>query len=353
MSTESLPADALPAACRQPIRAVLVMRIGGQPGPTFLLDPSRETILGRSGDIDIALADRLASRRHAMIRHQDGQWLLEDLESRNGTWLDGRAVHTEPLHDGSVVRIGMTELAFQVLADEPTLGEHSSRCVIRSGPVGQLQGDALRRSQAVDSEDGRRGAMLYQASLRLLASRSSQEVICAMLELVIEHTAASGVGWFRIGAAAAFEPVCVVPPGGQLAAALATPSIRSTIDQLVSREGQAVWLQPNLAAGVNSELACIPLVNGSLPHAAVVAMAPCGRLRDSDFDLLVGLTTLATAAWDGHVGSGRVAAAAEPRSHDARQPSLRRPLREDADNELAGLSTVELDAFRDGIDSLH
>jgi len=70
-----------------------------------------------------------------------------------------------------------------------------------------------------------------------------------------------------------------VPPG---------ESIRSTIDQLVSREGQAVWLQPNLAAGVNSELACIPLVNGSLPHAAVVAMAPCGRLRDSDFDLLVG-----------------------------------------------------------------
>ena len=56
-----------------------------------------------------------------------------------------------------------------------------------------------------------------------------------MLELVIEHTAASGVGWFRIGAAAAFEPVCVVPPGGQLAAALAAPSIRSTIDQLVSR----------------------------------------------------------------------------------------------------------------------
>ncbi len=351
MSTASPPADDTAPACGQPARAVLVMRIGGQPGPTFLLDPSRETILGRSGDIDIALADRLASRRHAMIRHTDGQWLLEDLESRNGTWLDGRAVQAEPLHDGSVVRIGMTELTYQVLADDPTVRERSSRCVIRSGPVGQLQGDALRRSQAVDSEDGRRGAMLYQASLRLLASRSSQEVICAMLELVIEHTAASGVGWFRIGAEAAFEPVCVVPPGGQLASALAAPSIRSTIDQLVSREGHAVWLQPNPAAGVHSELACVPLVSGSSPHAAVVAMAPSGRLRDSDFDLLVGLTTLATAAWDGHSGGGSPATA--PHAHDARQPSIRSPLREDADNELSGLSTVELDAFRDGHDSLH
>lgn len=351
MSTVPPPADETAAANRQSARAVLVMRLGGMSGPTFLLDPSQETVLGRSGEIDIALADRLASRRHAMIRHDDGQWLLEDLESRNGTWLDGRVVQVEPLSDGSVVRIGMTELVFQLQADEPTVRERSSRCVIRSGPVGQLQGDALRRSQSVDSAESRRGAMLYQASLRLLAARSSQQVICAVLELVIEHTAASGVGWFRIGAGASLEPVCVVPPGGQLTSALAAPSIRGTIDQLVSRDGHAVWLQPNPAAGVHAEVACIPLVNDSAPHAAVVAMAPCGRLMDADFDLLVGLTTLATAAWDGHVGGSRGgfgdAASSAPHHHSPCGPHHAA-----ADQDLDGLSTVELDAIREDANSL-
>lgn len=352
MSTASPSADEKAAACQQPTRAALVMRIAGKPGPTFVLDPTRENVLGRSGEIDIALADRLASRRHAVIRLQDGQWLLEDLDSRNGTWLDGRTIRSEPLRDGAVVRIGMTELAFQTLGGEPTARETSTRCVIRSGPVGQLQGDAMRRSQAVDSEDGRRGAMLYQASLRLLASRSSQEVICAMLELVIEHTAASGVGWFRIAENLVLEPVCIVPPGGQLASALAAPVIRGTIDQLVSREGQAVWLQPNPAAGVHSELACIPLLEGSVPHAAVVAMAPSGRLRDSDFDLLVGLATLATAAWDGHTGGSRGQSLADDPTRDARQPIARPVSSSELEQDLAGMSTVELDPLRESVDGM-
>ena len=336
MSTASSPADETTAVCKDSGHAALVMRIAGKPGPVFVLDPAHETVIGRSGEIDISLTDRLASRRHAVIRQHDGQWLVEDLESRNGTWLDNRRIEAEPLVEGSVVRIGMTELIFQLRPQQSGSKEASARCVIRSGPVGQLQGDAMRRAQAVDSDEGRRGAMLYQASLRLLAARSSQEVICGILELVIEHTAASGVGWFRINSEAALEAVCVVPPGGQLASALVAPAIRSTIDQLVSREGQAVWLQPNPAAGVHSELACIPLLDGITPHAAVVAMAPSGRLRDSDFDLLVGLTTLATAAWDGHANSGR----GTPEEELLRPPQAK--MLAGGDQELDALSTIEL-----------
>ncbi len=320
------------------------MRIAGKPGPTFVLDSSRENVLGRSEEIDISLADRLASRRHAVVRQHEGNWVLEDLESRNGTWLDGHSVQREMLSHGGVVRIGMTELVFELLSKESAATETSSRTVIRSGPVGQLQGEAMRRSQAVASEDGRRGALLYQASLRLLAARSSQEVICSMLELVIEHTAASGVGWFRITPESGLEPVCVVPPGGQLASALVAPAIRSTIDQLVSREGHAVWLQPNPAAGVHSGLACIPLLDSGVPHAAVVAMAPTGRLRDSDFDLLVGLATLATAAWDGHTGSARDA---DQLPCTARSPLLQ-STKHASEQDIAGMSTIELSPPGDG-----
>ena len=342
MSTASPAAETPSAPCS---RAALVMRIAGKPGPTFVLDPSRENILGRSGDI--ALADRLASRRHASICHREGQWVLADLESRNGTWLSGRAIRSEPLADGAVVRIGMTELTFQILSSEQPKPDASTRSVIRSGPVGQLQGEAMRRSQAVDSEDGRRGAMLYQASLRLLASRSSQQLICAMLELVIEHTAASSVGWFQLGPDANLKAVCIVPPGGQLASALTAPSIRATIDQLVSRDGHAVWLQPNPAAGVHSEIACIPLLDGERPHAAVVAMTPPGRLRDSDFELLVGLATLAAAAWDGQTGCDRADVLADDPPRSGALSQQKPFLGSDSEADLSGLSTIELTPPRD------
>jgi pSer/pThr/pTyr-binding forkhead associated (FHA) protein len=344
VSTASPSADELVAPAGHATRAAVVMRIAGKPGPTFVLTPHRDNVLGRSGDIDIALADRLASRRHAAIRFDGTHWLVEDLDSRNGTWLDGRSVQTASLLDGSVVRIGMTELAFQILNDVAPPQDASSRSVIRSGPVGQLQGDAIRRSQTVESEESRRGVLLYQASLRLLAARSSQEVICAMLELVIEHTAASCVGWFRISSASALEPVCVVPPGGQLTWALATPVFRSMIETRVSGEGHAVWLRPNPAVGVHSEIVCIPLLDGSTAHAVVVAMAPSGRLQDPDFDLLVGLATLATAAWDGHSGSSR----RQPDGNrHARSSGPAEATRGESDQDLAGMSTVELDPVRE------
>jgi hypothetical protein len=344
VSTASPSADDLVAPAGHANRAAVVMRIAGKPGPTFVLNPHRDNVLGRSGDIDIALADRLASRRHAAIRFDGTHWLVEDLDSRNGTWLDGRSIHTAALLDGSVVRIGMTELAFQILNEVAIPQDASNRSVIRSGPLGQLQGDAIRRSQTVESEDGRRGVLLYQASLRLLAARSSQEVICAMLELVIEHTAASCVGWFRISSASAPEPVCVVPPGGQLTSALATPVFRSMIETRVSGEGHAVWLSPDPAVGVHSEIVCIPLLDGSTAHAVVVAMAPCGRLQDPDFDLLVGLATLATAAWDGHSGSSRGQPVGNGRVTGS-GPAER--ARGESDQDLAGLSTVELDPVVD------
>lgn len=330
------------------------MRIAGKPGPTFVLDATRENVLGRSGAIDIALADRLASRRHATVRLSEDGWVLEDLESRNGTWLDGHPVSRAALRDGSVIRIGMTELAFQLLTQQPVVHDEQAAeaCVIRSGPVGQLQGDVLRRSQAFDTEDGRRGVMLYQASLRLLASRSSQEVICAVLELVIEHTAASGVGWFRMRGETCLEPVCVVPPGGQLASTLTVPLVQGTIARRVVAEGHAVWLKPVEEAGLATELACIPILDGQRPHAAVVAVAPHGRLRESDFDLLVGLATLATAAWGGHAANDEQTHAAtspadsrlasrSPRPEIARLDGVSPP---DHRRDLASLTTIDLEA---------
>ena len=72
------------------------------------------TTLGRSSNRDIYIPDRRASRRHAEI-HWDGETAaLHDLDSTNGTFLDGHRI-TAPrtLRDGDVITIGSATFTFR------------------------------------------------------------------------------------------------------------------------------------------------------------------------------------------------------------------------------------------------
>ncbi len=112
--------------------AAVVLLIAGRPGPAFPLAPGGEHVLGRATGSVVALADRLASRNHAAIRHDPATaaWSIADLGSRNGTWLDGERVSRAELADGSLIRIGTTELIFRL--DAP-VAEPSAATVGRTG----------------------------------------------------------------------------------------------------------------------------------------------------------------------------------------------------------------------------
>jgi DNA-binding NtrC family response regulator len=99
-------------------------------GPTlqgFVVQPSGTT-LGREAVpplVDVALSDPRASRRHAMISAKRGEWVIEDLGSRNGAFVDGAVLApntTRSLADGSVIRIGDTLALFHV---EPASSDNS------------------------------------------------------------------------------------------------------------------------------------------------------------------------------------------------------------------------------------
>lgn len=308
--------------------ASLTLRIAGRPGPTFALDPAREHTLGRAQNATIVLADRLASRTHATVRHERGEWLLRDLDSRNGTWVDGTQVSSVPLVDGAVIRIGTSELLFRLAvpgAARPPAGPQGN--FVRCGPVAELEGSVLRRSSIGSTDDARRPLLLYQASIRLLSSRSVREVIGTTLELAVEHSGATAVGWFSVLGDERLDPVCVVPPGTGLARMLGDATSR-----LVAREGNAVWVAPSEQPGGGAEtgsveIACVPIVEHDRVRAAIVASAPKGALRSADFDFLVALGSLASAACAGHARGG---AAGGPAAND--QPA-----------DLASQQTVDLD----------
>ena len=69
-------------------------------------------VIGRLKQCDICLADANASRRHAQLVREGGEWHVEDLESTNGTRLNGRAVTRAKLQEGDVIEIGMTRLTY-------------------------------------------------------------------------------------------------------------------------------------------------------------------------------------------------------------------------------------------------
>ncbi len=65
-----------------------------------------DLVIGRSG-ADLDVDDRGVSRRHARIsRGTDGAWILTDLGSTNGTFLNGVRVRAARLQDGDEIRVG-------------------------------------------------------------------------------------------------------------------------------------------------------------------------------------------------------------------------------------------------------
>lgn len=88
----------------------LVVTQGPLQGTTFGLSEAPITI-GRANDSTIVVTDDYASSRHARIFTQDGQWIVEDLGSTNGTYLGRtRVTGTAPVPLGVPIRIGKTVL---------------------------------------------------------------------------------------------------------------------------------------------------------------------------------------------------------------------------------------------------
>jgi len=86
----------------------LVIVRGGPPGARF--DLREDAIIGRV-DAGILLDDDEVSRYHAIVRVGDDGADITDLGSTNGTFVDGRRLTGRaPLVDGSVIRVGQTEL---------------------------------------------------------------------------------------------------------------------------------------------------------------------------------------------------------------------------------------------------
>jgi diguanylate cyclase (GGDEF)-like protein len=106
-STETLctPPPAPPPASLRDACLVHIYPTGPGMGQRYPLDVA-ELVIGRDGDCDIHIDDHAVSRRHARIETSSAGHVAIDLESTNGTFVNGTAVTRRSLEDGDYLRVG-------------------------------------------------------------------------------------------------------------------------------------------------------------------------------------------------------------------------------------------------------
>ncbi len=81
--------------------------------PVLSLRVEDALTLGRSPDNDLQINDPKVSRYHCVIERKDARYVLKDLNSSNGTFLNAKRISEEPLRDGDEIQIGATVLLFE------------------------------------------------------------------------------------------------------------------------------------------------------------------------------------------------------------------------------------------------
>ena len=101
----------------------LIVERGQERGLTYALDPSVPAVCGREPSNPVVISDPAASRRHFQINFRQGRWYVEDLGSRNGTYLnEDQLIGDAPLEFGARIQVGETVFSF-LEEDQNTKGQ--------------------------------------------------------------------------------------------------------------------------------------------------------------------------------------------------------------------------------------
>jgi pSer/pThr/pTyr-binding forkhead associated (FHA) protein len=297
--------------------ATLVLHPPNRPSRFVLLADGEEVVVGRDHDVDLILDDPRVSKRHARLRgaHPGAAWRLEDLQSKNGTAVNGERIDSAALADGDWVSFGGLIAQFATVSAEA---------------ASHLQQDRVRRLQTC--LDLRR---------RLAAAPDRGDLLLGYLRGAIELTGTERGFIVIVGAGGTLD---VVALAGYSDGGAARPAFEGSVGAVeqVLRTGDAVVLsdvQRDSTIGRRrsvvdqglSALACVPLGRDDPPQGVLYVD---GRLRAEglttlDVDILEALAEQAGLALAGLRVEARIRELLRPSdgSQDAPAAALRDALR--------------------------
>jgi Nif-specific regulatory protein len=291
------------------VDARLVAIAGPLKGSTFAL-AGEEVAIGRDLACRIAIGDGSVSRRHSrVLPDADGRWVVSDLGSRNGTFVNGVPVTDRALRHGDQIGIGtslfvfLSEAAGRERPDVWTEVEVTLGSTVRLRREDALYLDAARLAEALRATAEAAGLDLMLEAVRTLHRARSVEKACrALLGLVARALPAQRAAVLLAG-----------EDGGELERLFGEDRSgrpvrvsRSVVEE-VRREGSAILSNDVRASSASSEslmeagvqaLAAAPLGTGERLIGVVYADTtdPGTRFEERHLHLLVGLADVAALA---------------------------------------------------------
>ena len=100
------------------VRLVCVDAVGSE---CELFLKSFPASIGRGSEADLTINDSWASRRHCLLTSEHGTLMVRDLDSRNGTRVNGVLIDQSPLHSGDELTVGISTFLVSVASSESSI----------------------------------------------------------------------------------------------------------------------------------------------------------------------------------------------------------------------------------------
>ncbi len=269
-----------------------------------------EVVIGRSKSADLTVADRYLSRRHARFVHTADGWLVEDLGSRNGTFVNGRRIDAPtPVAAGDVVSVSASILR---LLDRPPEGSPAVPHTGQSGSLLRRASDLVDSTSRLPDPDrptdpeqmrrhAERLAILNDVHRTLATSITRDDLLDTILDRVFNHLRPEQAAIFLKGRDGSLERVA-----GRTTAAQDDFVVSQKLTAEVVERGMAALVhdlevdrrfadaESLIAAGIRSLLAA-PLADptGTLGMIVLGSSARVRVFNEDDMELLSSLASVA------------------------------------------------------------
>jgi transcriptional regulator with GAF, ATPase, and Fis domain len=159
----------------------------------FLTEP--EVRIGRDPSNSLAISDLSLSRRHCILARENDRYTLRDLNSRNGTFVNGRVVSEKQLNHGDQISVGESVLVFLLKEDSEDAAVHGvesddrltqATAQIRPQDVLYLQPERVLRELPAASRLGRNLNALLKISSVVHSISDLDQLQAQILELIFE-----------------------------------------------------------------------------------------------------------------------------------------------------------------------
>ena len=280
--------------------------------------PAGEVTLGREPMNAVPVIDPSVSRRHCQLQHSDGRFQIKDLDSRNGTVVNGVAVKEHWLRHGDEIAIG--DSIFLFLEEEEDSATHFSRVefddsrptaetkLIHPRDVVYLQPDRLLKELPATSQVARNLGALLKISRVVHAIRDLEDLQAELLDLIFEVVPASR-GAILLSDSAGKDFNCSYAKTRQAGQPQLVRVSRTIARQVMSEnvailgfdvQGGKLRDVESLAVSEVRSLLCVPLTVFQTMIGCIYLdnTSPAKRFQDDHLQLMAGIAAISAVALD-------------------------------------------------------